>query len=58
VVVIDVARLLDTMTEKWIAETIRKRENVKFSEVMAQLREIRFKNLEIDAGTVHSLKII
>jgi hypothetical protein len=57
-VLINVAGLLDTMTEKWMAEAIRERENVKFAEAMTQLRKIRFTDLEIDAGTVHSLKTI
>jgi hypothetical protein len=33
-------------------------EEVKFAEAMARLHEIRFFNLVVDAGTVHSLPTI
>jgi hypothetical protein len=55
---IDVAGLLDTMTEKWMAEAIRERGDAKFAEAMARLHEIRFANLVVDTGPVHSLQTI
>jgi hypothetical protein len=54
----DVTGLLDTITEKRMTEAIRERGDAKFAEVNIQLSEIRFANLVVDAGTVHSLKTI
>jgi hypothetical protein len=57
-VLIDVAGPLNTMTEQRMAGAIRERRDGKFAEGMAQLHEIRFANLVVNAGTVHSLKTI
>jgi hypothetical protein len=54
---IDVTWLLDTMTEKRIAEAICERGDAKFAETIAQLHEIHFANLVVDSGRVHGLKI-
>jgi hypothetical protein len=55
---IDVAGLLETINEKRITEAIRKRRAAKFAEAIVQLSKVRFANLVVDAGTVHSLKTI
>jgi hypothetical protein len=55
---IDVARLLDTITEKRMTEAIRERGDAKFAEAMVQLSEVRFANFVVDAKIVHCLKII
>jgi hypothetical protein len=55
---IDVAGLLDTITEKRMTEAIRERGDAKFAEAIGQLSEVRFANFVVDAGTVHSLKTI
>jgi hypothetical protein len=46
------------ITEKRMTETIRERGDAKFAEAIVQPSEIRFANLVVDAGTVHSLKTI
>jgi hypothetical protein len=46
------------MAERQMAEAIRERGDAKFAEAIAQLYEIRFTNLVMEAGTVHSLKSI
>jgi alpha-acetolactate decarboxylase len=46
---INIAGLFNTTTEKRMAEAIRERGYVKFTEAMAHLPEIRFANLLADA---------
>jgi hypothetical protein len=54
---VDVAGLLDMITEKRMTQTIREGGDAQFGEAMVQFSEIRFANLVVDTGTVHSLKI-
>jgi hypothetical protein len=58
VALIDAAGLLDTITEKRMAEAIHERGDAKFAEAIVQLSEVSFANLVVDGGTVHSLKTI
>jgi hypothetical protein len=55
---IDVAGPLDTINEKRMTEVIRERGDAKFAEAIVQLSEVRFANLVVDAGTMHTLKTI
>jgi hypothetical protein len=57
-VLIDATGLLDTITEKRMAEAIRERGDAKFTEGMTQLHEIHFANLVVDSGAVRRLKTI
>jgi hypothetical protein len=56
--VVDASTLVDQITDHGITEAIRALGDAKYSEAIEKLQEIRFVNLVIDAGTVHTLKTI
>jgi hypothetical protein len=55
---IDIAGLLDQMTESSLTEAIRPTDDPKFAQAIIELSEIRFANIVVDARTVQTLKTI
>jgi hypothetical protein len=56
--VLDVSLLIDQITQRGIAHEVVQRGDERFEKAIRKLRTIRFVNLVVDAGTVHSLKSI
>jgi hypothetical protein len=53
-----VRSLIDQMTDKKVAQAVRRNADDRLQRAIAQLSELKFMNLAVDAGIVHSLKTI